>query len=486
MASISRFRAFIALLLFLMEAVSSEQDFFGRMKRCIRCPEGTHSRSQCPDDLKRDCQPCSNGYYWSIKNGIPVCRLCTQPCSGADQLVEVTGCSLLSNRQCRCQAGWFCETHARYTCTRCQRHRECEPGWGVLQPGDAFTDTTCQRCPAGHYSNQTSSTELCRAHTNCSSLGQAVFLQGSDTRDGVCVRAASSTPPGGASTGQLSTSPAHHDSTAPSTTVTAASTGSTVSMTTDPASNPTTQRAVTTETTEPHPPISLTNMITPPVTLPITTSSTAPPSGPKGSLESLAVFISVSLICCLLLLLLKNRRRLGALFKHSQGMTDMKLIPQRPPDLLEFKHKQQDCPLLAAEGERQESREPGARPPVEEVRPLGRAGDGAPAEPGVFQEPCSDSWVQQFIVEPKGGDSVNNNIGSIFILHPSTVILGSGRGGIKRTGGGEGDPPISTPQQESQSQSQSQSQPDEACRASVCVQEEGGKELHYPIPASGK
>ncbi|MGH0189398.1 UNVERIFIED_CONTAM: hypothetical protein FKN15_035103 [Acipenser sinensis] len=165
-------------------------------------------------------------------------------------------------------------------------------------------------------------------------------------------------------------------------------------------------------------------------------------------------------------------------------MTDMKLIPQRPPDLLEFKHKQQDCPLLAAEGERQESRERGARPPVEEVRPLGRAGDGAPAEPGVSQEPCSDSRVQQFIVEPKGGDSVNNNIGSIFILHPSTVILGSGRGGIKRTGGGEGDPPISTPQQESQSQSQSQ--PEEACRASVCVQEEGGKELHYPIPASGK
>ncbi|XP_041130009.1 tumor necrosis factor receptor superfamily member 8 [Polyodon spathula] len=518
----SRVVAVLALVVLLLEAASSEQVLFaagfvfvtgrtsllypdpgGRPRSAgavggvlwkpatldlSRCPvqvsspsPGTQSRSHCPDDLQRDCQPCKKEYYWLTRNGVPKCQPCTQRCSGVDELVEVVNCTLFTNRECQCRAGWFCETRAQYTCTRCQRHRQCEPGWGVLQPGNAFTDTTCQRCPAGHHSTQTSSTERCRAHTDCASLGQAVFLQGSDTRDEVCVHAASSTPSGGAATGQLSTSPTTHDSTAPPTT----------------------------ETTEPHPPVSLTNMITPILTLPITTSSTAPPSGPKGSLQSLAVFISISLICCLLLLLLKNRRRLGALLKHSRGMTDMKLIPQvspslrgerrgerlnlkasfilqaaRPPALLEFQHKQQDCPLLAAEGERQESHEGEVRPPVEEMRPLGRAGDGAPAELGVSREPCSDSRVQQFIAEPKGGDSVNNNIGSIFILHPSTVILGSGRRGAERTGGGEEGPPISTPQQESQSPSHSQLE--ETCRASVCVQEEGGKDLHYPIPASGK
>ncbi|KAG9478638.1 hypothetical protein GDO78_012346 [Eleutherodactylus coqui] len=68
----------------------------------------------------------------------------------------------------------------------CSPHKECQPGYGVLQQGTPDSDTICGECPKGMFSNLTSSTASCQKQTNCKMLGRKVLYKGSSTRDAVC------------------------------------------------------------------------------------------------------------------------------------------------------------------------------------------------------------------------------------------------------------------------------------------------------------
>lgn len=119
--------------------------------------------------------------------------LCLLP--PAPDLVEKQPCSFNSSRTCECRPGLFCQTTVKDTCTRCQHHSACKPGFGVKirgrssfpgpgnRPGpDAFycsvlsnffffysgtstNDVTCEECPPGTFSDQNSSTDICKPHT---------------------------------------------------------------------------------------------------------------------------------------------------------------------------------------------------------------------------------------------------------------------------------------------------------------------------------
>lgn len=57
-------------------------------------------------------------------------------------LVEKEPCSFNSSRVCECRPGLFCQTSVANTCTRCQQHTVCKPGFGVKVRGRNPT------CPA--------------------------------------------------------------------------------------------------------------------------------------------------------------------------------------------------------------------------------------------------------------------------------------------------------------------------------------------------
>ncbi|NXS04742.1 TNR1B factor, partial [Oxylabes madagascariensis] len=80
-------------------------------------------------------------------------------------LVEKQPCSFNSSRMCECRPGLFCLFSVTNTCTRCQHHSSCKPGFGVKIRGTSENDVTCEECPPGTFSDQDSSTDICKPHT---------------------------------------------------------------------------------------------------------------------------------------------------------------------------------------------------------------------------------------------------------------------------------------------------------------------------------
>lgn len=80
----------------------------------------------------------------------------------------------------------FCQTAAKNTCMRCQRHTACKPGFGVKIRGTSETDVSCEECPPGTFSDQSSSTDVCKPHTDCAKLNKVAQGKGNATHDQVC------------------------------------------------------------------------------------------------------------------------------------------------------------------------------------------------------------------------------------------------------------------------------------------------------------
>ncbi|NXH23518.1 TNR1B factor, partial [Bucco capensis] len=81
------------------------------------------------------------------------------------ELVEIKPCSFNSSRVCQCRPGLFCQTTVEHTCSRCQQHTLCKPGFGVKVRGTSASDVICEECPSGTFSDQTSNTDICKPHT---------------------------------------------------------------------------------------------------------------------------------------------------------------------------------------------------------------------------------------------------------------------------------------------------------------------------------
>ncbi|XP_018592051.1 tumor necrosis factor receptor superfamily member 6B-like [Scleropages formosus] len=122
---------------------------------CPRCDPGF-----IPQGCK--CIRCPKNTYWLMRQGHAFCERCTMVCSAQRHLVEVSACTSTSNRECHCQAGFFCTSAAQYTCRR------------------------CKPCPEGTFSNVTSRSKSCQSYTDCTTLGMAVITKGSRTHDQVC------------------------------------------------------------------------------------------------------------------------------------------------------------------------------------------------------------------------------------------------------------------------------------------------------------
>ncbi|NWR29731.1 TNR1B factor, partial [Tachuris rubrigastra] len=130
---------------------------------CYQCPSGSVKKKACPQDPAADCMRCGPGQYVNTKGSKPRCDACVL-CKKEFDLVEKEPCSFNSRRKCECRPGLFCRLSTEYTCLRCQPHTACQPGFGVQVRGNSTHDVTCEECPAGTFSDQSSSTDICKPH----------------------------------------------------------------------------------------------------------------------------------------------------------------------------------------------------------------------------------------------------------------------------------------------------------------------------------
>ncbi|NXR27897.1 TNR8 factor, partial [Cinclus mexicanus] len=131
---------------------------------CYQCPSGYVKKKACPQDPAEDCMTCGPDQYLNNKSQKPQCDACVS-CSKELDLVEKQPCSFNSSRVCECRPGLFCHLSVKNTCTRCQHHSACKPGFGVKIRGTSTNDVTCEECPPGTFSDQNSSTDICKPHT---------------------------------------------------------------------------------------------------------------------------------------------------------------------------------------------------------------------------------------------------------------------------------------------------------------------------------
>ncbi|NXR10686.1 TNR8 factor, partial [Semnornis frantzii] len=130
---------------------------------CYRCPSGSVKKRACPRDPAEDCMRCGPEQYVKEAFAKPQCYACVS-CADPD-LVEKEPCSLNSRRVCECRPGLFCQTSVQDSCSRCRKHTACKPGFGVRVRGTSRSDVTCDKCPSGTFSDQSSSTDICKPHT---------------------------------------------------------------------------------------------------------------------------------------------------------------------------------------------------------------------------------------------------------------------------------------------------------------------------------
>uniref|UniRef100_UPI00398E7F87 tumor necrosis factor receptor superfamily member 11A-like n=1 Tax=Pristiophorus japonicus TaxID=55135 RepID=UPI00398E7F87 len=148
---------------------------------CAKCPPGSYLINACTIQQDTECRRCEEGQYQSIWSLIDHCQLHTY-CDPNGGFVTVSPGNTLDNAVCLCAIGKHCINE---DCEICVQDMSCEPGSGVVIPADRkFTNTACEECKSGYYSNVSSSVELCRKWTNCGSREE--LRPGNSTTDVKC------------------------------------------------------------------------------------------------------------------------------------------------------------------------------------------------------------------------------------------------------------------------------------------------------------
>ncbi|KFP23620.1 Tumor necrosis factor receptor superfamily member 11A, partial [Colius striatus] len=159
----------------------SEQHYEYSGRCCTKCEPGKYMSARCSGTADSVCQPCGPNEYMDVWNEEDKCLL-HKICDQGKALREVHPGNSTFQRQCACTMGY----HWSDDCDCCQRNTICAPGFGVQPPVQQDKDTMCVPCPRGYFSNIASSTDECQSWINCTDLGMAEVMPGTDKSDAVC------------------------------------------------------------------------------------------------------------------------------------------------------------------------------------------------------------------------------------------------------------------------------------------------------------
>uniref|UniRef100_A0A8C0F3V3 TNFR-Cys domain-containing protein n=1 Tax=Bubo bubo TaxID=30461 RepID=A0A8C0F3V3_BUBBB len=159
----------------------SEQHYEYSGRCCTKCEPGKYMSARCTGSSDSVCQPCGPNEYMDVWNEEDKCLL-HKICDQGKALREVNPGNSTFQRQCACTMGY----HWNEDCDCCQRNSICAPGFGVQHPVQQDKDTMCIPCARGYFSKVASSTDECKSWTNCTALGMAEIMPGTDKSDAVC------------------------------------------------------------------------------------------------------------------------------------------------------------------------------------------------------------------------------------------------------------------------------------------------------------
>ncbi|XP_048064994.1 mitotic spindle assembly checkpoint protein MAD2B isoform X1 [Megalobrama amblycephala] len=169
---------FMRVVLCMAACNNAEYEINGEC--CPMCDSGKRVHKHCDDNTSTTCESCLVTTYTDIPNGLTKCLPCLI-CDASNGLRVKQECTLKSNRVCEPLPGYRCiDLHSN--CQKAKKHSTCSPGQYVNQTGTEFSDTVCDDCPAGSYSNGT----ICKLHTKCESLHKITVKAGTETSDTVC------------------------------------------------------------------------------------------------------------------------------------------------------------------------------------------------------------------------------------------------------------------------------------------------------------
>ncbi|XDV49140.1 hypothetical protein PO909_018444 [Leuciscus waleckii] len=155
---------------------NAEYDINGEC--CPMCDPGKRVYRHCDETTSTTCVSCLVMTYTNIPNGLTKCLPCSV-CDESNRLRIKQACTFKSNTVCEPLPGYYCiDQH----CSKAMKHSTCSPGQYVNQTGTEFSDTVCNDCPVGSYSDGT----LCNLHTKCESLGKITVKTGTQTSDAEC------------------------------------------------------------------------------------------------------------------------------------------------------------------------------------------------------------------------------------------------------------------------------------------------------------
>ncbi|KAI2661728.1 Tumor necrosis factor receptor superfamily member 14 [Labeo rohita] len=137
-------------------------------------------KKHCDENTSTTCDSCPAMTYTDAPNGLTECLSCFV-CDSSNGLRVKQACTPISNTVCEPLSGFYC-IDLLSNCKKAMKHSTCSPGQYVNQTGTEFSDTVCDDCPAGSYSDGT----FCKLHTKCESLGKTTVKAGTETSDVEC------------------------------------------------------------------------------------------------------------------------------------------------------------------------------------------------------------------------------------------------------------------------------------------------------------
>ncbi|XP_047626925.1 tumor necrosis factor receptor superfamily member 5 [Phacochoerus africanus] len=149
---------------------------------CNLCPPGQKLVNHCTEVTDTECLPCSSSEFLATWNREKHCHQHKYCDPNLGLQVQREGTSK-TDTTCVCSEGHHCTNSA---CESCTLHSLCFPGLGVKQMATEVSDTICEPCPVGFFSNVSSASEKCQPWTSCESKGLVEQRAGTNKTDVVC------------------------------------------------------------------------------------------------------------------------------------------------------------------------------------------------------------------------------------------------------------------------------------------------------------
>ncbi|XP_043842107.1 tumor necrosis factor receptor superfamily member 5 isoform X2 [Dromiciops gliroides] len=163
--------------------ISCEKDHYSVNGLCCKkCSPGTKLVADCSKDNETQCQPCQEGEFQASWNYEKYCHLHRYCDINLHLKIQKEG-SLEKDTICICTDGLHCTSPE---CESCSTHSPCQPGFGVKEKGTGTTDTLCESCQKGFFSNVSSASEECQPWTSCKDIGLVEIQEGTDKTDVIC------------------------------------------------------------------------------------------------------------------------------------------------------------------------------------------------------------------------------------------------------------------------------------------------------------